>query len=482
LVQDSQTPLEYQTPVRVVASDLPLWQQALMLLFVWAPLGLVFVAIVGVVMGMSCSYMVGQVGMPIGVLFCAYAIYRMQRARRRRRAMAILSYVETATRLNLSLNEYLLAAELSERGATRERLSDLRRRFMSGASISTALYEAVPEMPASIIATARVGESLGQVQPTLRRLVNEVARPTLPPNERMPFYWFYGIGLCVAVFNLAAWLMVYIMPKFKEIFRDFSSRGTGVTLPPATANLIVFYDRMGDMGVVFLVIEAVVFLGLVGWLLERAFTLRRESQRRLALIDKMLWNLPVLGRLNRARSMSDICNVLAESTRAGIPLPQALERAEDLNINNEAKRQVKLWQQGVTSGQSPAKAAQAAKMPELLVGLINPAQSQSGHDDQSRDREGATGAMEETLKRELRGRSLTVAAQNLHAVTNVFEFLARYYRGQFSRLMITLQAASEPLLVIALGIMVAWMTMTVISPVAALVQAIIKVYWGGDVL
>ena len=424
--------LEYETVK--VAADQPLLHRMLMLVFVWTPVGLVFSVIVGVLMGMACS-LLGFVGAPIAGLIGAYTIFHMQQVRRRRRAMIVLSYLETATRLNLPLNDYLLAAELSERGTTRTRLHDLRIRLQSGMPLAAAMYDTIPEMPASVIDTTQVGESLGQLQPTLKRLVKETATPTHTDNDRLPFYRFYGLSLCVVTFNLTALFMIFIIPKFKEIFRDF-----GTTLPPATVSLIVVSDAIADSGWILLVLVGLAFLAIVGWLLERSFMLRRESGQRRILLDKIFWNLPVLGRLTRAKSMAELCNVLAQGTNAGIPLPQALERAHGLNINSEAKHQIRLWQQALAIGQSPADAAQTAGMPDLIVGLMTPAQSSPG-------------------------------------TTNAFDFLARYYRGQFSRLMITLQAAAEPAIVLVMGLFVAWLTIAMFSPLAKLIDSMTQPPW-----
>ncbi len=61
--------------------------------------------------------------------------------------------------------------------------------------------------------------------------------------------------------------------------------------------------------------------------------------------------------------------------------------------------------------------------------------------------------------------------------SQIFTFLARYYRGRFSRTAIVLRAAFEPAVVIAMGLVVCFVVMAIFVPLPHLINAVMG--WDG---
>jgi type II secretory pathway component PulF len=162
------------------------------------------------------------------------------------------------------------------------------------------------------------------------------------------------------------------------------------------------------------------------------------------MVDAVLWHVPLAGRLSRDRSMAEVCRFLADTSRAGVPLPEALEQAEGLHINTRAREQVASWRLAILAGRPVAQAAEEAGMPRLVRGFL---------DNAAAPRAGG--------------------GEN---VANVFDFLARYYAGRFSRLWILLKAAYEPAALLLLGLLVGFVTYALFYPLVVLIEAVIGNY------
>jgi type II secretory pathway component PulF len=62
-----------------------------------------------------------------------------------------------------------------------------------------------------------------------------------------------------------------------------------------------------------------------------------------------------------------------------------------------------------------------------------------------------------------------LAATNM---ADVFRFLSRYYAGKFSRLAILLQGAAVPATAIAFGAIVAFVALSLFTPMIALINSV----------
>jgi type IV pilus assembly protein PilC len=415
-------------------------KSVLKIVFVWGPAAVFIVGIITIFSALVFAHMAVIVG-PVFAMFIGYSLFHFLRSVARRRGMTVVSYVETAVRLNLPFDAYLVAAQRSERGVVRQRLIMIREMIQRGNPISMALL-AVAEVPAEVADAAVAAERIGQLQPTLTRIMaEEDARSQDRRHDRVPFYKFYPLVVGTMVFLLVSGFMVFILPKFREIFKDFK-----VALPRSTEWLMSITDFMvvqTPLGIIILVLVVLGFVGGLGLLLERTFSAHARRPRN-SLLDTFLWFMPVVRGLAHNRSMGRICRFLADATGAAIPLTVALDEAAGLSINGRARDKVVRWKNLVQAGQTGSAAAAAAGMPSLVVRLLDTSQApRAGGEDNT---------------------------------ANVFDFLARYYAARFSRLWITIHAAYEPVTVLLLGLLVAFVAYSLFRPLVVLIDAVTHFY------
>jgi type IV pilus assembly protein PilC len=395
--------------------------------FIWI---LPFVVLTGILMVFG-----GIVGAPLLAALVVYLAYRFVLDARRRSGMVIVGYVDLAVRLNLPLVPFLRAAERSESGSRAAQIARIRTRLEAGEPLADALADA-RDIPDEVIARVDSADSVGQVRSALRRSTEEDRRAAdelaQTPDEAL--YRIYLVGVIFMMFALTTFMMVFIVPKFKEIFRDFKT-----TLPPLTEAIIRVSSLLtGDMGpvtVLILVLLAGLALLFLSYCATRMFMPWFPMPNFRRMIDWAAWRLPIAHSFQSDDAMAETCGLLAAATRAGIPLPAALAQAVKLPVNAAFRARLEDFRRLLVAGRNPAEAADAAGLPNLMSGLLAP-----------------TSAREPDPE--------------------LFSFLERYYRNRFSRARMALRGAAVPVAVLLLGTLEGTVVVGMFLPLVKLIQSV----------
>ncbi|HEY7115092.1 MAG TPA: type II secretion system F family protein [Tepidisphaeraceae bacterium] len=369
------------------------------------------------------------VGVAAFVVLPAMSGMRMQV--RRRRATVILSYLEQAARLNLPLARMLDAAQRSEPPKTARRLRRLRDLLEDGAPLEVALPVAVPEVSGRDVSVLSAAERLGRLPQALARVVGDRRDDADTAPMREPFARWYPLLMTLAFVFIVSLLMVFVMPKFEEIFRDF-----GLRFPPAT-RMLVGISR-GAMGSEFApIVIALVLWSALGGAFRGVFGGDGEGgaePRRWAVIDHIVWWLPLVHGLQRDRGLGDACQTIADALRTGRSLPRAADEATRLRINAVLRGRLGRWREGMEAGERADDAARAAGLPGLFCGMI--ASGRGGDPAQT------------------------------------MEFLAAYYGGRFSRSRELLRGAAVPVMVLVFGAVVLFLAAGMYTPIISMIDTL----------
>jgi type II secretory pathway component PulF len=239
--------------------------------------------------------------------------------------------------------------------------------------------------------------------------------------------------------------VLFVMPKFVEIFKDFKTE-----MPPATLKLVRLSDFMEQnlwIAVVLLALLLLVLLMILARSLRFTFT---PWWPQLALGTAARWVgecVPWVRNLSRWRAMADICLFIADAIRAGVPLPDALIAAAALDMPPPIRDSLMQWRTGLLLGAPIPEAAARAGMPRVLVGFL-----------------------EASFAPGREGEPQTLAA--------LFDFVGRYYRDRFSRLAVMLRSLLEPAMTVALGFIVLQIVLAIFTPLMVLLNSVME-YPGG---
>jgi type II secretory pathway component PulF len=391
--------------------------------------GALGVIAIGFMLGLSLGY-----GSVLLVLLTIVALAVRARVLRRSRAMVAVNYLEQAVRLNLPIPQMLAAAGAGERRPIRRRLDRLRSEIESGSLISIALQRASPGVPPRVIGLISAGERLGRLPEALRRTATTergILRDRRRALQGIMLRW-YPMLVVVVVLPVYFILIIFVIPKFERIFRDFGLQLPGVTLWLLRISKILSWPLVIAATLGMMIAFARLYADL--------FPRHRPRLRRFGPFDWLAWTVPPWRGIVRSHAMADACHVIADALGAGQPVDRALVDAAEVSPNVVFRAAMQEWARYTSEGVPLAQAAQQARIPPLVTGMLRT----------SRD---STGTAE------------------------VFTFLSRYYDGRHSKAAALLEGAAIPIMVLCMAALVLTLALGLFLPMVKLMEHLSSNRW-----
>ncbi len=224
----------------------------------------------------------------------------------------------------LSLVETVdILSRKSRQAETKKILEALSRHLREGLSFSRALESLPSAFPSLYVATVRTSEQTGNLTEALRRYLayhrqlnlvrDKVVSASVYPALLM------GVGILVILF-----LLGYVVPRFSRVYEDL-----GGNLPWLSRMLMQWGQLFGQYA--WPIVGGCAFLVAVG-----VYGLTRPSTR--ARIERALWSIPAVGEKMRLYQLARFTRTLAMLINGGIPFVTALDMVQDL-LRQPALRQ-----------------------------------------------------------------------------------------------------------------------------------------------
>lgn len=328
----------------------------------------------------------------------------------------------TLTAASVPVHEALTALYRQEQhDELRAVLGRVRERLAEGAPLARSLAEEPKVFNAGYVAMVAAGETGGALDRILQRLADFQERQE-EIRRTVSAALAYPALMALVSSGVMIFLLTYVIPKITGIFADNKA-----ALPFLTVALLKISALMR-----------------AGWWLLPLIAIggtvlyRRLAQREsfLAARDRWLLRLPVLGSLLQTLALARFSRVLGLLLGSGVPLLRSLEISADAVVNRSYRQVLDTARTTVAEGGSLSNTLERSSLfPPLLTHLISVGEK--------------SGALEESL--ETAGRS--------------FE---REFEAQTSRVMGLL----EPMMVLAMGLMVGLVVIAVLLPIFQLNQLI----------
>ena len=309
--------------------------------------------------------------------------------------------------------------EEAENDVQRNLNAALRSEVNGGAPFAKALAQHPREFPEVFIAVVGAGEQTGQLGQVLERLADD-------QEERQALKAkLIGAALYPAIVSLVAVVIVlflvgYVVPQVANVFA-----GTKQSLPWLTVAMMGLSNGVRDYGwlVFLLAITAAAFFMLL---------LRKPVFREKW--DALWLTLPLVGRLARGYNAARFASTLAMLSAAGVPILKALQAASE-TLSNHAMRNDALEALVLVREGAPLASALAQKkrFPGLLSMFARLGEQ--------------TGQLPSMLQR---------AAQQLG--------------NDVQRRAMQLATLLEPLLIVAMGLVVMLIVLAVLLPIIQMNQ------------
>lgn len=200
-------------------------------------------------------------------------------------------------------------------GSPNPRLKDMLTKIKQDIEGGSTLAEALGKFPVQFdelyVNLVRAGESAGVLDTVLETVAN-YKENIEAIKGKIKKAMFYPAAVIAVAIIVSAVLLVYVVPQFEDIFKNF-----GADLPAFTA-MVVGLSRW------LVAYWWLVLLGIGGAVFAFISALKR-SRKFQHLFDRFLLKLPVVGGILHNSAIARFSRTLAITFKAGVPLVEALD-------------------------------------------------------------------------------------------------------------------------------------------------------------
>jgi general secretion pathway protein F len=279
------------------------------------------------------------------------------RVRRTIELQGIVSRLAMITRMNLPLCPALGAASQGESRRVKEILCGLATCIHQGASVSSALGSVVRGCPGQLLAALRQGESCGQLAKALdqqEHMIDVMIDRQFQTTAHIRHAIGYALVMMLVCGVMVFGIMVFLIPKFKDIFLDFD-----VMLPRTTVALLELSDWLAINAMMALVVMGLISLSAVLVVMSRPSSRATKSQR---IIAKLRSWFPLTNSLDHGFGMAKAIRTMALSVRSGAPNALAQSCSPVVSETNSLRARLDIFSENVLNGVAPHAAAQEAQL------------------------------------------------------------------------------------------------------------------------
>jgi len=304
-------------------------------------------------------------------------------------------------------------AEKESRPAVRALYGRIARGLMEGKSFSTCIEEMADVFPPLYVGIVRSAEKTSSLVPALSRFIDYQQRVDAV-RARIVSASIYPLILVVVGLGVIGFLATYVVPKFAAVYK-----GTGRSLPLMSEWLLAWGTWIGAHTGAF-------FAGLFVFAAAIWLAMRMGSER--ASIATLLGRLPVLSERVRIYGLTRLYLTLGMLLEGGLPVTEALRLARG-TLGPELGRQLDAAALQIVNGES---------LPEAFerTGLTTPVSARFMRVGEH------SGRLGEMLNRS-----------------------SRYYDGEIARWIERFTRTFEPMLMVAIGVVVGLIVVLLYMPI-----------------
>ncbi|HMP84940.1 MAG TPA: type II secretion system F family protein, partial [Verrucomicrobiota bacterium] len=229
----------------------------------------------------------------------------------------------------------------------------------SGGMLSEALAAHPRVFSPLYVNMVRAGELGGSLDVTLRRLA-EFIEKAQKIKGKVKSAMFYPVAVIIVAAAIMSVLMVYVIPRFRDIFDGLMG---GAGLPAFTQFVFQLSAVVKDHFFIVAAVVACVVIGFCG-------LLKTDAGRRVFDLFKL--RMPVLGNLFRKMAISRFARTLGTLLGSGVPVLQALGIVKETVGNVVVGRVVASIHDSVKEGETMTAPLRASNVfPPVIVGMVD---------------------------------------------------------------------------------------------------------------
>jgi general secretion pathway protein F len=309
----------------------------------------------------------------------------------------------------------------AEKKSVKGLLAEIREQIRGGQSLSAAMETYPKDFSPIYIHMVRAGEASGALDQILFRLA-EFLEKQLALKSKITNATLYPALMLVVGVSVLFFLMTFVVPKITAVFTSMKQ-----TLPWPTVALMSVSRFFADYWML------IVGLVVGGMILVQRF-IRTDSGRMTA--DRLILRLPLIGDVARMVSISRLAGTLSTMLASGVQLLEALDISRRVMNNRVLEEAVEGARQNIREGETIADPLKrSGEFPALVTHMIAVGER--------------SGEMEEMLRR-----------------------VSQIYDGEVDRVITRLTSLMEPIMILAMGVIVFFIVVAILLPIFEMGQMV----------
>ncbi len=290
-----------------------------------------------------------------------------------------------------------------------------------GSSLSAAFKKHPGVFDDIVLNLIKAGEDSGKLEEVFLRLADELEHQR-DFQGKVKSAMIYPIIITIVIVIVVALVMLFMIPSVADIYNEF-----GGELPPVTKILIKMSDFTRDYW-------WVVLIGIAGLVTGVKYYIESPTGKRV--FDSFKLKAPIFGDLMLKIQLAQFTQTLHLLMQSGLPILDALDLVADSLSNSLFEEDVKTASEEVEKGSSLALPLSRSEQFPLIVSQM-------------------IGVGEET------GR-----------LDDVLDKMAEYYNNEVSMMTDNLTSIMEPVMLIVMGGVIAFIAVAVYTPLFSLANIV----------
>ncbi len=293
----------------------------------------------------------------------------------------------------------------------------------SGGTLSDAMSKYPKAFDKLYVNMINAGEAGGVLDLILARLADFMEKAAKLKKKVIGAMIYPAVVISIAV-GIVSMIMIFVIPKFEEIFRDFGTKLPGVTV------VLLQMSRWfaNDYGWAYILFSPIVFVLVI--------KLIRLSEGGRYFVDVVKLKIPILGAILSKTSIARFTRTLGTLISAGVPILDAINITKETSGNEVFARALVKVHDAIREGESMADPLRATKVCDaIVVNMIDVGEE--------------TGDLDKMLLK-----------------------VADNYDNDVDMLVGSLISILEPVMVVVLGVIVGFIVIALFMPMISLIQGI----------
>ncbi len=312
-----------------------------------------------------------------------------------------------------------ILSEESDNKNLKHILKQIATDIKGGKAISQA-FNKTEAFPNYYVAVLKSGEKSGKLDNILIRLADHMNQDYQLRSKLRSALILPAVVLTVMLVVIVV-ILVFVLPQLMALFTE-----SNVKLPLATRILIGSSNFLTSYWYIVLITITILYIGLHFY---------RKSTHGKQLTDKIKLKVPIFGKLTKMVTMSRLTGTIATLTSSGMPILEIIETCEGIVDNSIYKQILVNGKKQLERGKSLAEALSNKKYIPPLVSHMLKIGEKSGN------------------------------------IEYVLTELSKFYEEESNAMTKNMMTLMEPVITVVLGVGVAFIVLSVLSPIYQLVNA-----------